>query len=186
MAYPGRPPARTTVTTVARLFRAPDEAWLPDDVRGRRLVVVDGALIEDLDQGERLFAPLRALKPEIDTFGVVPASSLARMHLDPEAPTAVYANSVLVDDLPGPAIEALVAAAGPDSASALLFVEIRHLGGALSRPAPRPGVLEQHDGGVPRAGRRDRRGCRMAIGPRRDQPRDERPPRPGTAARRTC
>ena len=39
-----------------------------------------------------------------------------------------------------------MAAAGPDSASALLFVEIRHLGGALSRPAARPGVLEQLTG----------------------------------------
>ena len=61
------------------------------------------------------------------------------MHLDPEAPTAVYANSVLLDDLPDRAVEALVAAAGPDSGSELLFVEIRQLGGALSRPAPRPG-----------------------------------------------
>ena len=71
---------------------------------------------------------------------------LAHMHLDPEAPTAVYANSVLLDDLPERAIEALVAAAGPDSGSALLFVEIRHLGGALSRPAPRGGVLDRMDG----------------------------------------
>ena len=135
-----------TVTTVARLFRAPDEPWLPHDVRGRRLVVIDGALIQDLGQGQRLFEPLRALRPEIDTFREVPAASLAHMHLDPEAPTAVYANSVLLDDLPERAIDALVASAGPDSGSALLFVEIRHLGGALSRPAPRRGVLDQMAG----------------------------------------
>jgi FAD/FMN-containing dehydrogenase len=134
------------VTTVARLFRAPDEPWLPHDVRGRRLVVIDGALLGDGDQGRRLLAPLRAMGPEIDTFDVVPAASLAHMHLDPEAPTAVYANSVLLDDLPERAIEALVAAAGPDSGSALLFVEVRHLGGALARPAPRPGVLDQMAG----------------------------------------
>jgi FAD/FMN-containing dehydrogenase len=134
------------VTTVARLLRAPDESWLPPDVRGRRLVVIDGALLGDGDEGQRLLAPLRALRPEIDTFKVVPAASLAHMHLDPEAPTAVYANSVLLDDLPEPAIDALVAAAGPDSGSALLFVEIRHLGGALSRPAPRPGVLDHMAG----------------------------------------
>ena len=134
------------VTTIARLFRAPDEPWLPPDVRGRRLVVIDGALLGDVDQCRRLLAPLRALRPEIDTFDVVPAASLADMHLDPEAPTAVYANSVLLDDLPDRAIEALVAAAGPDSGSALLFVEVRHLGGALSRPAPRPGLLDHMAG----------------------------------------
>jgi FAD/FMN-containing dehydrogenase len=134
------------VTTIARLFRAPDEPWVPPEVRGRRLVVIDGALAENLDQGDRLFKPLRELKPDVDTFGVVPAASLAHMHLDPETPTAVYANSVLLDDLPEGGIDALVASAGPDSGSALLFVEIRHLGGALSRPAPRRGVLDQMNG----------------------------------------
>jgi hypothetical protein len=133
-------------TTIARLLRAPDEPWLPHDVRGRRLVVLDGALLGDVDRCRRLLGPLRALRPEIDTFDVVPAASLADMHLDPEAPTAVHANSVLLDDLPDRAIEALVAAAGPDSGSALLFVEVRHLGGALSRPASRPGVLDKMAG----------------------------------------
>jgi FAD/FMN-containing dehydrogenase len=133
-------------TTVARLFRAPDEAWLPSAVRGRRLVVVDGALIGDLDEGQRLLAPLRDLRPEIDTFDVVPAASMAHMHLDPEEPSAVYVNSTQLDDLPEDAIEALVAAAGPDADSSLLFVEIRHLGGALSRLAHRPGVLDRMAG----------------------------------------
>jgi FAD/FMN-containing dehydrogenase len=133
-------------TTVARLFRAPDEHWLPRDVRGRRLVVVDGVLLGDLEEGQRLLAPLRAMKPEIDTFSPAPPGSLARMHLEPEAPTAAYANSVVLDDLPETAIEALVAAAGPDGESPVLFVEIRHLGGALSRPATRPGVLDRMAG----------------------------------------
>jgi hypothetical protein len=133
-------------TTVARLFRVPDDAELPTDVRGRRLVVIDGALLGDADEGRRLLAPLRALRPEIDTFDLVPAAALAHMHLDPEAPTAVYANSVLLDDLPAEGVSALVAAAGPDSDSPLLFAEIRHLGGALSRPAPRPSVLDRMAG----------------------------------------
>jgi hypothetical protein len=71
---------------------------------------------------------------------------MAHMHLDPEEPSAVYANSVQLDDLPEEAIAALVAAAGPDYDSPLLFVEIRHLGGALSRPAQRPGVLDRMAG----------------------------------------
>ncbi len=135
--------APETFTTVARLFRVPDDPDLPADVRGRRLVVIDGALLGDADEGRRLLEPLRALRPEIDTFDVVPAPSMINMHLDPEAPTAVYANSVLLDDLPAEGVSALVAAAGPDSDSALLFAEIRHLGGAMSRPAARPGVLER-------------------------------------------
>ena len=92
--------------------------------------------------GRAVLAPLRALRPELDTGGELPAASVARLHLDPEAPTAVYANSVLLADLPERAVEALVAAAGPGSGSELLFVELRQLGGALSRPAPRGGALD--------------------------------------------
>jgi FAD/FMN-containing dehydrogenase len=134
------------VTSIARLFQAPDEPWLPSDVRGRRLVLLDSVYVGDPARSERLIAPLRALRPELDTWGGVPASSVARLHLDPEAPTAVYANSVLVDELPDRAVDALVAAAGPGSGSELLFVELRQLGGALARPAPRAGALNSMDG----------------------------------------
>jgi FAD/FMN-containing dehydrogenase len=138
--------APETVTSVARLFQAPDAPWLPADVRGRRLVLVDAVALGDPGTARRVLAPLRRLRPELDTFDDVTAASVARLQLDPEAPTAVYAHSVLVSDLPEPAVEALVAAAGPDSGSQLLFVELRQLGGALSRPAPRGGALDRMDG----------------------------------------
>ena len=135
-----------SVTTVAKLFRAPDVPWLPDGVRGRLLVVVDGAILAGPDAAAALVAPLRALQPEIDTFDAVPAASLADLHLEPEAPTPTYADSVLLEDLPDAAIDALVAGAGPGSGSRLLFVEVRHLGGALGRPSPRGGALDRMDG----------------------------------------
>jgi hypothetical protein len=34
---------------------------------------------------ERILAPLRELRPEIDTFGRTPASSLVGLHMDPRA-----------------------------------------------------------------------------------------------------
>jgi hypothetical protein len=144
--------APESVTTVAKLFRAPDVPWLPDGVRGRHLVVIDGAVVVDGDvvadagTAAGLLAPLRALGPEIDTFDVVDAASLADLHLEPEAPTPTYADSVLLDDLPDGAVDALVAGAGPGSGSRLLFVEVRHLGGALGRPSSRGGALDHLDG----------------------------------------
>lgn len=139
--------ASESVTSVARLFQAPDVPWLPADVRGRRLVIIDAVAVGPRDDAERLLSPLRALRPEIDTVDEVSPASLARLQLDPEEPTAVYAHSILVDALPGPAVEALLATAGPGSGSELLFVELRQLGGALSRPAPRGGALDRMDGG---------------------------------------
>ena len=44
--------------------------------------------------------PLRELRPEIDTFGTVPATALARLHLDPEDPVPALTDDRLLNDLP--------------------------------------------------------------------------------------
>jgi FAD/FMN-containing dehydrogenase len=135
-----------SVTSVARLFQVPDVDWLPAQLRGRQLVMIDAVAQADAETGARTVAALRALDPEIDTFAQVPAADVAHLQLDPQEPTAVYANSVLVHGLPADAVEALVASAGPGSGSNLLFVELRQLGGALARPATRGGALDHLDG----------------------------------------
>jgi FAD/FMN-containing dehydrogenase len=138
--------APESVTSVARIFQVPDEAWMPPDIRGRKLVMLDAVVEGDAEAGARVLAPLRALGPETDTFSQVPAADIAHLQLDPQEPTAVYANSVLVHGLPADAVDALDAAAGHGSGSNLLFVELRQLGGALARPAPRGGALDRLDG----------------------------------------
>lgn len=138
--------APEAVTSVARLLQAPDEPWLPADVRGRQFVMIDAVVLAESDAATQMVAPLRALHPEIDTLDVRSAASVAHLQIDPVAPTAVYANSVLVGGLPERAVETLVATAGEGSGSDLLFVELRQLGGALSRPAPRAGALDRMDG----------------------------------------
>jgi hypothetical protein len=109
-------------------------------------VIVDAVVLGEPDHGPRALAALRGMRPEIDTFDHVPAASVAHLQMDPEAPMAVYANSILVDGLPEAAVDALVATAGPGSGSELLFVELRQLGGALARPAARGGALDRMDG----------------------------------------
>jgi hypothetical protein len=136
------------VTSVARLLQAPDDPWLPSDIRGRKLVIIDAVVLAGSEEATRVLAPLRELGAEIDTFAERPAASVVHLQLDPLAPTAVYADSVLLDSLPERAVEALVAAAGHGSGSELLFVELRQLGGAVSRPSPRAGALERMDGSV--------------------------------------
>ena len=129
--------APETVTSVARLFQAPDEPWLPGRRAGRRLVVDRRGRAGDPDGGDAGARAAAGARPEIDTFDEVPAASVARLQLDPEAPTAVYANSVLLDGPARPRGRGAGRAAGPGSGSELLFVELRQLGGALARPAPR-------------------------------------------------
>lgn len=133
-------------TTAFRLLDVPDAEPLPAAVRGRRLAVVDGAVLGDDAFATDVLAPLRALSPEIDTVARVPAASLVRLHLDPEGPTPAYASSTLICDLPDAAIAAIVDAAGPGSGTTLAVAEVRQLGGALSMPDPAGGALPSLDG----------------------------------------
>ena len=120
------------VTTSFRIMQMPPLEELPELVRGRSLVMIDGAV-----QGDpAILEPLRALAPELDTFQTVPAHTLVRLHQDPEEPMPYVSQSALVERLPLEAIGALLEHAGPGSGSPLAGVELRQVGGALHRATP--------------------------------------------------
>jgi FAD/FMN-containing dehydrogenase len=133
-------------TTSFRLLDVPHDPALPAELRGRRLAIVDGAVLGDDSWAREVLTPLRALGPELDTFTRVRAASLVRLHLDPEGPTPAYASSTLVSDLPDRAMAAVIDAAGPRSGTGLAVAELRQLGGAMARPAADGGILSSLDG----------------------------------------
>jgi hypothetical protein len=128
--------APEAATTSFRLVEAPHLEHIPAELRGRRLLVIDGAVLGSDAEAAEVIAPLRALRPEFDTVTRVPAPSLVRLHLDPEGPTPAYASSRLLRGLPDSAIAAVIGAVGPGSGSRLDVAEFRQLGGALRRPDP--------------------------------------------------
>ncbi len=138
--------APEAATTALRLVAVPDSPDMPVEMRGRHLVLIDGAVTGTDAFAADVWAPLRELGPELDTLARVPAASVIRMHLDPEGPAPAYASSTLVSELPDEAVAAVVAAVGPRSGNSLALTEIRQLGGALSRPAPGGGALSSVDG----------------------------------------
>jgi len=138
--------APEAITTSLRLLQAPDIPEVPPDLRLRKLVVIDGAALGTDEEAAELLAPLRALRPELDTFLRVPSESLVHLHLEPEGPTPGYARSSLLAELPDAAVAALLEAAGPCSGSTLAVAELRQLGGALGRPDPRGGALDRLEG----------------------------------------
>jgi FAD/FMN-containing dehydrogenase len=130
------------VTTSFRIMQLPPIEALPEFLRGRNVVIIDGAV-----QGDpAVIEPLRALAPEIDTFGMAPAPALVRLHQDPEEPMPSVGGTALVETLPAAAIEALIAVAGPDSGTPLEVVELRQAGGALRRATPGHGAVAGVDG----------------------------------------
>ncbi len=138
--------APESATTSLRVMSFPPLPELPPFLSGRDLVVIDGAVLEDDDRAAEVLAPLRALAPEMDTFARIPAPALLDVHMDPPVPTPAVAGHSMLDEVPEEAVEALLAQVGPGTASGLLFAEIRHLGGAIARPASDGGVLSHLPG----------------------------------------
>ncbi|WP_121255830.1 FAD-binding oxidoreductase [Nocardioides ferulae] len=133
-----------SVTTSLRVMSFPPLPELPPFLSGRDLVIVDGAVLEDDDTAAALLAPLRALAPELDTFGRMPAAGMLGVHMDPPAPVPSVADHAVLGPLPDAAVDALLAEVGAGTRSGLMFAELRHLGGAVARPAD--GALSHVDG----------------------------------------
>jgi len=103
-------------------------------------VVVEAVYLGEDSEGAELIAPLRALRPKIDTFSTVPAPALSHLHMDPDHPVAGKGDSVVLREMPAELVNEFVAAATGPAGSALLSAEIRQLGGAIARPGPEQGA----------------------------------------------
>jgi hypothetical protein len=119
------------ITSIARVMRFADRHDVPELVRGRAFTVIEAAHLGTDVEGAGLLGPLRDLRPELDTFSLVPASALGHLHMESEHPEARLADDGLVGELPAAAIDDLLAVAGPASQSPLATVELRHASGAL-------------------------------------------------------
>ena len=123
--------APETVTTAFRILHLPPMPELPDFLRGRSVAVIDGASLGDEATATAAIAGLRALEPEVDTFGMIPPVGLSYIHMDPEQPMPGHSDSRLLDELPAEAVDAFVDLG--QRPGAVMMYEMRHIGGALAR-----------------------------------------------------
>ena len=130
------------VTSVGRILRLPPLPEVPELLRGRDFALVEAACLGGAAAGAEIIRPLRELGPQIDTFAMMPAPALARLHMDPGQPVPAQGDGALLADAPAAAIDAVAALAGD---TPLATVEIRHLGGALARAASGGGAQPSVD-----------------------------------------
>ncbi len=129
-------------TTSLALLQLPEVPQIPTPIRGRWSVAVRFTYIGDPTSGAALLAPMRAVAgPLIDDVSEMPFANIDAVHSDPVEPQAVHTAGTSLRELSAATVDALLAAAGPESGSALVSVELRRLGGALSRPAPYDSAL---------------------------------------------
>jgi FAD/FMN-containing dehydrogenase len=126
--------APETATTSCRILQVPDMPTLPEFVRGRGVVIIDGAVLAGASEAAAILAPLRALEPELDTFAEVPPVALSYIHMDPEEPMPAVSEHAMLATLTEDVVDDVVEGFGPGSGSPLMMVEFRHAGGALARP----------------------------------------------------
>ena len=128
-----------------RLLQLPPLPELPAPLRGQAFVAVEVAHQGDVAELNKVVSPLRDLGPVMDTITEIPTARLAELHMDPPGPTPCRGNGMLLNHVPPPAIDALVACAGHGSGSPLLSVELRHLGGAIAQRPTHAGAVGHFD-----------------------------------------
>jgi FAD/FMN-containing dehydrogenase len=129
------------VTSTVVFMNIPPLPDIPEPLRGNSFIVVRACYTgDDLEaRGEELLRSWREIgEPAMDTFGVIPYAAMDSISMDPVEPMGAYGHSEMLRDLSPETRETLLKVAGPDSGSPLTLLEMRQLGGALSRP---PGDL---------------------------------------------
>jgi FAD/FMN-containing dehydrogenase len=130
------------MTSVGRILQFPPIPEIPEPVRGQSFVVVQAIYLGDEADGAELLAPLRALGPVMDTVATIPVQELAKLHMDPDGPAPGAGDGGMLADVDPELVDAVV---DLTVGSPLLSVEIRHLGGAVSRRRPEHGAVSHFD-----------------------------------------
>jgi len=122
--------------TTALFYRtAPAASFLPPSIHGQNVAAISACYAGPIGEGERVVAPIRALKPTVDLIGPMRYTALQAM-FDPLVPkgTRAYMRSDYFDEVPPAMVNDMVAWA-EKKPGALAMAQLHHYGGALSRRA---------------------------------------------------
>ncbi|RFU21399.1 FAD-binding oxidoreductase [Geodermatophilus marinus] len=134
-------------STSIAVLRLPPAEELPGPVRGRTVVHLRYAYCgDDLAEGERLVEPMRgAGRALLGGIGPMPTTAMDAIHMDPRDPMPGWEKGMLLAELPAEAVDAFLAAAGPQVDVPLVMAEIRLMGGALARQPRVPSAVAGRD-----------------------------------------
>lgn len=119
---------------------------VPESLRGRFVAHIRIAYNGSAAEGEALVRPLREVGvPLLDTLGELPYKQSGAIHADPTVRLALRERTMLLGTLDEATVDELIDVVGPDSTCPLQFVELRHLGGALSRRPPTANAIGGRD-----------------------------------------
>ncbi|MEV6410158.1 FAD-binding oxidoreductase [Kribbella sp. NPDC051718] len=120
----------------AWLINMPDVEFVPPPMRGRWMVAIDSTYLGDGDDAEKLLAPIRAVaEPLVDGVGEVTLDQVGAIAQEPEDPMPGIGKVAMLKEFSQYTIDALLELVlDRPQPSPLMLVEVRHVGGALTRP----------------------------------------------------
>ena len=135
------------MTSSVALLRLPDLEFVPEPMRGKLTLHLRIAYTGTATDGEWLVAPLRKVAaPVLDMVREMPFTEVDSIHMDPVDPQPAWHDGRLLASFNDVAVDALIETAGPGVDVPLIFAEVRHMGGALGRPAQVPNAVAGREG----------------------------------------
>lgn len=138
------------MTAGVALFNFPPIDDVPPPMRGRSFVLVRGAYDGPMEEGERLLSYWREWRtPEMDMFGPLPFDRIAEISMDPLDPLPAEVVGFWLGSLSDQSIDELIAGTFPaGEPPRILFTEMRHAGGALSRGTDTAAAFGNRDASI--------------------------------------
>ena len=123
------------------LAQLPPIPAIPEPVRGKRVLILRAFYLGTAEEAESVLAPLReaAGEPLLDGMRATTFPDAAVM-MPPPPPSVSVMGFEMFDRIPDEAIATVVEATGP-----IAGIELRHWGGAMSRPPESAGPLGHRD-----------------------------------------
>lgn len=120
----------------AWLINMPDLEFVPPPMRGRWMIAIDSTFLGDGEDAEKLLAPIRAVaEPLVDGVGEVPLDKVGEIAQEPEDPMPGIGKVAMLKEFSQYTIDALLELVlDRPQPSPLMLVEVRHVGGAFTRP----------------------------------------------------
>ncbi|MGH2548494.1 MAG: FAD-binding oxidoreductase, partial [Thermomicrobiales bacterium] len=133
------------VTASISIFRFPPLPFIPEPLQGQQVIRVAAVAIGE--NGEELIAPMRTIAtPLLDSMGEYPYPMIDLVSADPVDPMPVRETSMMFDEFPQEAVDALMSVAGPGIETPLLMIEIRYIRGAGDRAGKRANAANRVGG----------------------------------------
>ncbi len=131
------------VSSALHLMNFPPVPFIPEFLHGRSMAIVIACVCASPEQAEEWLQPIRSLDgAQLDSFRPMPYTESGAIFQDPVDPLPINGRGVLLNDFTRETAERFLDAIGPIPRSPNLMIQLRHLGGAISRKGnPRACIL---------------------------------------------